>query len=173
MNDERIKTSEKLKGFFYVFILLMVIWLCLTTSLRYDELFTGVLISFLLAVFLIGTYVGLGFPAFTLRRFFYFILYILVLIKEVIKANFDVAYRVLSPKMPIKPGIVVIRTHLQQDMAKLILANSITLTPGTFTLDIIGDRLLIHWINVESDDMERATEIIGRKFEKYLVEIFK
>jgi multicomponent Na+:H+ antiporter subunit E len=74
--------------------------------------------------------------------------------------------------MPIKPGIVVIETQLKSDIAKLILANSITLTPGTFTLDVIGDKLLIHWINVKTEDIDEATNLIGRRFEKYLNVIF-
>jgi len=75
--------------------------------------------------------------------------------------------------MPIKPGIVAIKTGLKSDIAKLFLANSITLTPGTFTLDILGDKLLIHWINVKGKDIDEATGIIGKKFEKYLKEIFE
>jgi multicomponent Na+:H+ antiporter subunit E len=74
--------------------------------------------------------------------------------------------------MPIKPGIVVIKTGLKQDIGKMILANSITLTPGTFTLDILGDTLLIHWINVQSKETEEATKMIGERFEKYLRVIF-
>jgi len=97
----------------------------------------------------------------------FFIIYLVVLFKEIVQANIDVAYRVIHPKMPIKPGIIVISTELKQDIAKMILANSITLTPGTFTLDIIDDKLLIHWINVKTEDVEEATHIIGDKFEKY------
>jgi len=74
--------------------------------------------------------------------------------------------------MPIKPGVVVIKTALKQDIAKLILANSITLTPGTFTLDIEGDKLLIHWIYVRSEGIEESTKNIGERFEKYLKVIF-
>ena len=99
-------------------------------------------------------------------------MYIFVLFKEIIKANLDVAYRVINPEMPIKPGIVVIKTNLKKNIAKLILANSITLTPGTFTLDIIGDKLLIHWIYVKSSDLKEATEIVGERFEKILRKIF-
>ncbi len=72
--------------------------------------------------------------------------------------------------MPIKPGIVAVRTKLKGNMGKLILANSITLTPGTFTLDIIDDIYLIHWIYVESEDMEEASRIIAHKFERYIKE---
>ena len=89
-----------------------------------------------------------------------------------VKANLDVAYRIIHPRMPINPGIVVVRTNLKQDIAKLILANSITLTPGTFTLDILGDNLLIHWINVKDENIDGATKIIGEKFERYLRVIF-
>ena len=165
--------TNRVRNFFYLFFLSIIVWLCLTSSLKSEELITGIGISFLLALFLTGTYFTLGLPPFSLKRFGYFVRYIFVLFKEIVKANFDVAYRVIHPKMPIKPGIVVIKTNLKQDIAKLMLANSITLTPGTFTLDIIGDKLLIHWINVKSDNVEKATEIIGKKFEKYLREIFK
>ncbi len=72
--------------------------------------------------------------------------------------------------MPIKPGIVAIKTTLKGDISKLILANSITLTPGTFTLDIIDDTYLIHWIWVESADMDEASKIIAHKFERYIKE---
>ena len=54
----------------------------------------------------------------------------------------------------------------------MILANSITLTPGTFALDIIDDTLLIHWINVKTEDVKEATKMIGERFEKYLKVIF-
>jgi len=67
---------------------------------------------------------------------------------------------------------VVIKTRLTSDIAKMILANSITLTPGTFTLDVVGDRLLIHWINVQTDDIDEASRLIGEKFERYLRVVF-
>ena len=163
---------ERGKVFVYLFVFLILIWLALTSTFRAQELITGVLISFFLALFLSKNYVGLGFPPFSLKRFFLSILYIPILFWEILKANLDVAYRVIHPKMPIRPGIVVIRTGLKSDIAKTILANSITLTPGTFTLDIIGDRLLVHWINVKAEDIDSATKLIGERFEKYLRVIF-
>ena len=163
---------EKLKSFFYLFLVLMLSWLLLTTSFNYQELLTGFAITIVLSFTLNWYYLKLGFPPFTIKRIFYFIIYIIVLFVEIVKANFDVAYRVIHPRLPIKPGIVVITTRLKQDLAKLMLANSITLTPGTFTLDIIDDALLIHWINVKSTDREEATRRIGRKFERYLIKIF-
>ncbi len=165
--------KEKAKNFIYLFLFLFLVWLCLTSSLRIQELLTGLVVSFILALFCNKFYLDLGLPSLSLKRLVYLIVYIAVLFKEIVKANLDVAYRILHPKMPIKPGIVTIKTGLKQDIAKLFLANSITLTPGTFTLDILGDNLVVHWINVKAEDIEEATKIIGEKFEKYLKVLFE
>ena len=89
-----------------------------------------------------------------------------------IRANLDVAYRVLHPRRPIKPGIVRIRISLKNPLGKLTLANSITLTPGTMTIQIVDDKYYIHWIYVKSEDEEAAGKEIKGNFEKYLKEVF-
>ena len=172
MGDNNPHLVPSAKNFLYLFIFLLAIWIILTNTFQYEELLTGILISFVLTLILIKNYQKLGLPPIGIKRLVYFIIYILVLLKEIIKANFDVAYRVLHPKMPIKPGVVIIKTGLKQDIAKMILANSITLTPGTFTLDIKGDELLIHWIYVRSIKKEESTREIGERFEKYLKVVF-
>ena len=106
-------------------------------------------------------------------RIFWFIIYIPCLLWEIIKANFDVAYRVLHPALPIRPGIVKVKTTLKTDMGQTFLANSITLTPGTLTVDIIDDYLYVHWINVKTDDPEKQTKIIVDRFEKIIRRIFE
>ena len=166
------KKNNRLNNFFYLFTFLIAIWLALTNTFQWQELSVGIFISLVLALFLNKNYLKLGLPPLSIKRIIFFILYIFVLFIEIIKANFDVAYRVIHPKMPIKPGIIIIKTELKQDIAKMILANSITLTPGTFTLDIKGDELLIHWIYVRSEKIDESTKIIGQKFEKYLKVVF-
>jgi multicomponent Na+:H+ antiporter subunit E len=107
-------------------------------------------------------------------RMFWLIVYIPVFLYYVIQANLDVVYRALHPRMPINPGIVKIKTTLKTDSGITALANSITLTPGTLTVDLTDDGFLyIHWINVKSPDTEEATEQIARKFEWYLEKIFE
>lgn len=172
MGDNNPHPILRVKNCLYLFIFLLSIWIILTNTFQYEELLTGILISFVLTLILNKNYQKLGLPPIGLKRLVYFIIYILVLLKEIIKANFDVAYRVLHPKMPIKPGIVIIKTELKQDIAKILLANSITLTPGTFTLDIKNDELLIHWIYVRSEEKGESTKKIGEKFEKYLKVVF-
>ena len=172
---EEIKDNREhfIKNFIYLFIVLMVFWMALTLSLDKQELITGIIVSFILSFASYRSFHIIGFPTITLKKVIFICIYIVVLFKEIIIANFDVAYRVVHPKIPIKPGIIIIKTSLKQDLAKLILANSITLTPGTFTLDIEDDRILIHWINVKTEDTDEATRIIGERFEKYLKIIFR
>ena len=107
-------------------------------------------------------------------RIFWALVYVPVFFYYVIMANFDVVYRALHPKMPIKPGIVKIKTVLKTESGITALANSITLTPGTLTVDLTDDGFLyIHWINVKSDDVEQATEFIAKRFEWFLLKIFE
>jgi multicomponent Na+:H+ antiporter subunit E len=87
-------------------------------------------------------------------------------------SNFDVARRVLSPKLDINPGIVKVRTRLKNPVGRLILANSITLTPGTLSVDIVDDHLYIHWVDVKAQDVEQASRRIAASFEKFLEVIF-
>ncbi len=172
MNQTIQEETHRLRNFVYLFLFLFIIWLALTSSFSRQELIVGLSITLLLSIIYHKNYLALGLPPFGLKRIVFAIIYMIVLFKEIVVANIDVAYRVIHPKMPIKPGIVVIKTDLKQDIAKMILANSITLTPGTFTLDILGDTLLIHWINVQSQNTDESTKLIGERFEKYLKVVF-
>jgi len=172
MPQTTYSTGEKVKGFVWLLVATFVLWLALSSELNRPELICGGVVCLIISLFATHMYSKLGFPPVSVKMVLFFLAYIIVLFWEIIKANFDVAYRIIHPRMPIKPGIVVIETRLKSDIAKMILANSITLTPGTFTLDVIGDKLLIHWINVKAEDIDSTTKIIGEKFEKYLRVIF-
>ena len=100
------------------------------------------------------------------------LIFTFVFVWECLKANFDVAYRVLHPRMPIKPGIVRVELGLKSEIAKTILANSITMTPGTISVDLVDNVLYVHWIYVRSfDPVVYQHEVAGR-FEKYIARIF-
>lgn len=135
-------------------LILMAAWVMLTLRTDMDglvqELIAGGLIAIALGIFLSGILPDTG-EGNILKRLLMFDLYLLILFKEMILANLDVAYRVLHPKMPIKPGIVEVKPGIDSDMGKLVLANSITLTPGTLSMDYIDDSLFIHWICVKDD----------------------
>lgn len=82
-----------------------------------------------------------------LRRSGYFLYYILVLIAEILRANLAVSRLVLSQREVVEPVIITFRTDLKSRMTRLILANSITLTPGTITVSLHGDRLVVHCLD--------------------------
>lgn len=89
------------------------------------------------------------------------VVYIPWLVWAIIKANIDVAKRILSPSLPIDPCMVRIKATQKTDLSRVIFANSITLTPGTVSVDLVGDDILIHALtreaaeDVQSGDMDR------------------
>ena len=159
------------KNFLFFFIFLFLFWLLLT-GLDVQEVITGLIISFLIAIILVKKTTIFADIKISFKAIVFSIVYLFIFFWELIKSNFDVAYRVLHPKLPINPGIVKVKTNLKSRLGRIILANSITLTPGTLTVEIIDDSYYIHWIDVTAVDIDRSTEMIVNKFEKYLEVIF-
>ena len=156
-----------------LFILSLIFWMLLTFELTVANIIVGIVASIITALFFGRFFITNVYKLLQPRRYFWFIIYLFVFIWECLKANIDVAYRVLHPAMPIRPGIVKVRTTLKSDMAKMLLANSITMTPGTISVDIIDDYLYIHWIYISSEDPEVYTGIITGAFEKYIKRIIE
>jgi multicomponent Na+:H+ antiporter subunit E len=156
-----------------LFILTFIFWLLLTLDLSPANLIVGAAASLVTAL-LFARYFFRHVVRFVQPvRYFWFLVYLFIFTWECIRANFDVAYRVLHPAMPIKPGIVKVHLELKSDFARTMLANSITMTPGTISVDIVGDDLYVHWIYVRSDDPEVYSRQIAGRFEKYIKLIFE
>jgi len=164
--------SMNLKNLIVTFLLLIAVWLLLTSTVDPSMVITGIIVAFLVTLLFARKSDLFTELKLTPKAILYTIIYIFVFLGELIKSNVDVAFRVLSPKLPIRPGIVKVKTKLKSRMGRLILANSITLTPGTFTIEITDDFLYIHWIDVVTKEEEDPTEHIVRKFEKYLEVIY-
>lgn len=87
--------------------------------------------------------------------------YWLWLLKEILKANIDVCYRIVHPGMPISPRVVNLTATQKFDLGRVIYANSITLTPGTVSMSVDGDRIQVHALSesgvrsLESGEMDR------------------
>ncbi|MFN3551007.1 MAG: Na+/H+ antiporter subunit E [Endomicrobiia bacterium] len=157
----------------FLVLLIFAIWLILAGLEIYSiivGIFCSVLIVFLFGDINIQNEWNFKRPL----RYLWFFHYAVIFLYEVIKANLDVAYRILMPNMPIKPGIVKVKTNLRSDSGLTILANSITLTPGTLSVDIDKENgyIYIHWIYVRSTNSEETTKIIVSKFEKILSKVF-
>lgn len=155
-------------------IISFLCWMALTWTLYLPSLLVGLVVSVFIALWFGDVFVERAKNFFQIRRLAYLLYYIPLFTYYCLLANFDVAYRVLHPALPIEPGIVKVKTTLTNTTAKVALANSITLTPGTLSVEMTDDGYLyIHWIKVRTTDVEEATEMIIRKFEKVLKEIFE
>lgn len=155
-----------------LFILTFIFWLLLTSKFSVENLVVGAAVSLIVSLLFAKYFFKNGGKFMQPVRYFWFLVFLLIIIWECIKANFDVAYRVLHPAMPIKPGIVKIKLNLKSDFARIMLANSITMTPGTISVDIVGDELFVHWIYVSSEDPEKYRQKIVGRFEKYIIKTF-
>jgi multicomponent Na+:H+ antiporter subunit E len=158
-----------------LFVLAYAVWALLCWMPTWQDLLAGLFIALFVA-YLTGDFFPRRFELLLdIKRYLWALYFIPVLLWECIKANVDVAYRVIHPDLPINPGIVKIKTNLKSDMALTLLANSITLTPGTMCMDIDKEKgvLYIHWINVRTKDIDEATKLISGKFERILKGIFE
>jgi len=158
-----------------LFILGYIVWILLNWLPDWQHLLIGIFVSGLVVFLTKDLFPEKFQKLFDPKRYLWALYYIPVFLLECLKANLDVAYRVLHPDLPIRPGIVKIKTALKSDIALTFLANTITLTPGTMSVDIDKPNgiLYIHWIYVKDTDIEAATRQITGKFETILKGIFE
>jgi multicomponent Na+:H+ antiporter subunit E len=89
-----------------------------------------------------------------------------MLVKEILVSNFNVAKIVLSPKIVISPQIVIINTKIKSDFHKTIFANTMTLTPGTLTISMDEDEIIVHCLRDEF-----TKELTNSPFEKIILKV--
>ena len=169
---KNLTITDKLSRFIVNWFFLMIVWIAFTTSFATQELLVGLLSTMIISYLSIGLFTCCTLAILSPVRVYYMIVYLFVFIVALVKSNLDVARRVLTPSLPINPGIVKFKTKLTTDYSKMVLANSITLTPGTLSVDIIEDTFYIHWIDVKTTDPEEAYTEIAWQFEKILLKIF-
>ena len=158
---------------FMCLLAVFVSWVLLFGTLSPAVLGIGVFLALIVGTALGDVYPAHMYKMLNVRRWFYLLIYLPYFFYYCLAANIDVAIRVIHPDIPIRPGIVKVQTTLTSEMAKTFLANSITLTPGTLTVDIDGKDLYIHWINIDTDSAEKRTAKICGRFEPLLRRIFE
>ncbi len=125
-------------------IILFAFWIVLTATVALHDLVLGAICSAFVAVLtvaLMGRALDHRITPAVLLRLPWFMLR---LIWEMIKANYDVAKIIINPKLPIDPVIVTYHTYLSGDLPRTVFCDSITLTPGTVTVDLSDDMLRVH-----------------------------
>jgi len=106
-------------------------------------------------------------------RVLWFAVYALLMAWEVARANLAAAYRVLHVDAPVRPGIVRVTTRLQSEMAKTFLAGSITMSRDTLAVDIVGQKMYVHCLDLAPGEEEAGSERIAERFEWVLERIFE
>jgi multicomponent Na+:H+ antiporter subunit E len=166
--EANVDSMTKARDAFVLFLTLLLFWIMLMGRLTADTLLIGALASLTIALLFRN---GLSFFTelrATPRAFVAGLRYFGFFFKELVRSNLRLTAVVLSPELPIKPGIVKVRTRLKSRMGRLMLANSITLTPGTLTVELRDEWIYVHWVTVESADIDAATAEIVAGFERYL-----
>lgn len=166
-------------AFISTFVLCAAFWLILTGSFAAQELIVGAVVSVAVALFSARFLIHENaFWLFNPVRLFTLLFYAVIIFPwELIKANVDVALRALGPGPRVNPGIVRVPVDLKSDYGRAMLADSITLTPGTITMDMEEEDgrayYYIHWIDVSELDRAKAGDIIKGTLEKWVGRIWR
>ncbi len=138
-------------SFFGSWLVLMVFWILITWTLNYQSLLAGFIGSYALTRFNHSLLITPEQRFYITRKTaFMFLRYLGLMLVAIFKANIDVAKIVLQRQMPISPGIVKFKSDIRKDLDRVILANSITLTPGTLTIDMVDDVYVVHCLTREN-----------------------
>ncbi len=155
------------------FVFLMLGWVIFTGNFDPQSLLLGAVFSCAIAFVTYDYFVDESeiFLKDILPRPDIIILYLIILLVKVYIASFDVAYRVLT--MKINPGEIRIRTRLRSELARVLLADSITITPGTLAIDLRDDYLYVHWLDSKGTSALYAGKVIKGSFEMLLGRILR
>jgi|ETNmetMinimDraft_5_1059913.scaffolds.fasta_scaffold10733_5 multicomponent Na+:H+ antiporter subunit E len=153
-------------SFLITTIAMFIFWILLSGEFTFILITSGVVASLITAYLSHDIFIGKADLKTETGRVFKFIVYIPWLLWEIILANVEIAYLVLSPKPLVDPQIVRFKNDLKTDLGIVTLAHSITLTPGTVTVDANREEFVIHAIwqksaeGIISGEMQRKVKKI-------------
>ena len=141
-----------------MFFLFFFVWIILNGRITVEIVIFGLILSAVLFYFICR------FMDYSMKKEFMlfhliplFSQYFYVLIQEIVKANLCVLKIIISPEIQPEPALVYFGTDLQSELSKVILANSITLTPGTITVSLEDNRFCVHCLDRElAEGMENS-----------------
>lgn len=171
--------KAKIPAVISTFVVCMGFWILLTWSFAVQELVCGAVVSLAVALFCARFFVHeKPFWLFNPKKLLSLLAYCLgVFPVELWKANVDVAKRCFGGCKDVNPGFVKVPVDLKSEYGQSMLANSITLTPGTITMDIAEEDgqtyYYIHWIDVTAESGKPAGDAIKGTLEKWVGRIFE
>ena len=147
-------------------LIFTAVWLVLFEKVSLLLLLSGFFVSFLAIRLSEHFFLGKSYYDCYYFNLFKVITYFIFLIKEIYISGFSTLLKIITGD--VHTDVVTIHTELKDDFKKSILANSITLTPGTVTLDLKGQELKVLWLDVKTKHPSRAGHIIKGKLERKL-----
>ena len=167
-----LELKWRLLRFAITAVSMFAVWLIFTASLETFSLVTGIIGSLLIGgltydVFIPRHQAGINY---FVPRPFYLIKYLILMIFYIYKSSFKMLSAVITGD--VNPRIVHFRTALRSDMSRMVLANSITITPGTITLDLNDDHLTVHWFFSTTSHSKVASENVKGQMEKHLGKVW-
>ena len=153
----------KIWGELHMYLLFLLAWIVFNGNITLEIFIFGVVIAAVMLAFMCKFMdYSLKKELNVYKKSIWGLAYIILLIREIVKANLAIIPKILTVKEEMEPVIVKFRTSLKSDFTKMLLANSITLTPGTITISLEGDEYTIHCLDtslaegLENSDIEKA-----------------
>nr|WP_136249722.1 Na+/H+ antiporter subunit E [Ningiella ruwaisensis] len=153
----------------YHTVLLVIVWLMLNSSIGLGHILLGLVLGIVIPW--ICAPLRMHQPG--VKRPLKAISYVLIVLKDIVVANIEVAILVVGPMARIKPGFVAIPLDIHQDLPITVLASTVTMTPGTVSCDISEDKkwLYVHVLNMPENEQE-VIDLIKSRYESRVKEIF-
>ncbi|MDV0446784.1 Na(+)/H(+) antiporter subunit E [Methanosarcinaceae archaeon Ag5] len=121
---------------FLVYVMLAILWVLISGSFSIGNFLLGMFFGFLILYPFRDMFTFTDTFGHFVRQFPKKLKYVYILFREIIKANFFMAYKILQPKLDIRPGIIAYPFTTTKSISTTILANTISLTPGTLIIDV-------------------------------------
>ncbi len=150
-------------------LLLALAWVFLTGKLEFINLVEGFILGYIILWISKSALGGTKY----FQRIPKAIGFVFYFLKELIIANLKVAFDILTPKDYMKPGIIAVPLDAKTDLEITLLANLITLTPGTLSLDVSHDKKILYIHTLYVDDPEKFRREIKNGMERRLLEVIK
>lgn len=150
-------------------LLMAIIWVAVTGSTTLHNLLFGFVLSLAVVGLLREQLGGVSY----LTRMRRILSLLLLFLSELAKSAWKVTVMVLSPGLDIKPGIFAFPLTVERDFEITLLANLITLTPGTLSVDVSDDRKILYVHALDCSDPDGARRDIAEGFERKIREAFQ
>ncbi|MFC3096097.1 Na+/H+ antiporter subunit E [Alteromonas sediminis] len=149
--------------------MLLIVWLMINASLSVGHILLGTLLGIIIPLLC----APLKVPQPSIKKPLKVVSYVLLVIKDIIVANIEVAKLVLGPMNKINPGFIAVPLDLKDNFPITVLASTVTMTPGTVSAEVTKDKawLYVHVLNMPLDEQE-LVDVIKQRYESRIKEIF-